>query len=289
MSGSVTAVIVNWNGRDDTFTCLESLTQATLLPGHIIVVDNGSTDGSIEAIRETYPQVEIIALPENRHFAAGANIGMQSALDQGAEYVWLLNNDVTVTPGALNEMVHVMEADQTIGIAGARLVHPGTPPRIVVGANCDFRTGGIIEPAPPANPALDRLVVDYVWGCAMLIRAGLLYHIGLFDETLIAYFEDTDLCLRAKVADWKTVGAVQAEVYHEGSKTANRVFLQQMSLRGRNWWRVFMRHAPDENRSRLAIWLLGYRLPHLAWSTLFTIVVRAVRPKTHPIQLWSAR
>ena len=171
------------------------------------------------------------------------------------------------------------------GVVGSRLIHPTDPPGTIVGANCDWRTGAIIEPDPPPDPAQDRLLVDYVWGCSMLIRASTVREMGLMDESYVAYFEDADFCLRARRAGWLTATALTAIVHHEGSKTANRKFLEQMWLRGRNWLRCFWRHGPVATRPRLLLWLLGYRLPHLAWSTGVTIVVRTVRPKGRPIRL----
>ncbi len=275
---NVVTVVVNWNGRDDTMTCLESMLHSQPCP-HIILVDNGSSDGTVTAVQSTFPQVEIIALPQNRHFAAGANAGLHRGLQQGANYLWLLNNDVTVRLNTLATMLHVLESDPAIGIVGARLEHPQDPPGVIVGANCDFRSGAIIEPPPPSDPAQEQLAVDYVWGCAMLIRAATLQQVGLFDESLVAYFEDADLCLRARQSGWKTVTALRAIVYHAGSKTANRVFWRQMWLRGRNWWRVFLRYAPVAERPSLRRWLFGIRLPRLAWSAVRTAVVRTIRPQ----------
>lgn len=273
---NVVAVIVNWNSRSDTLVCLESLSRSQVRP-HIILVDNGSNDGTVTVVQSTFPQVEIIALPQNRHFAAGANVGLHRGLQQGADYLWLLNNDVTVRPETLATMIRVLESAPTIGIVGARLEHPQNPPGVIVGANCDFRSGAIIEPPPPSDPAPAQLAVDYVWGCAMLIRAAVLRQVGLFDESLVAYFEDADLCLRARQSGWQTVTALRAVVYHAGSKTANRAFGQQMWLRGRNWRRVFLRYAPAAERPSLRWWLLGVRLPRLAWSAVRTAVVRAIR------------
>lgn len=273
---NVTAVVVNWNGRDETLACLESLSHSRPCP-HVILVDNGSSDGSVTAVQSAFPQVEIIALPENRHFAAGANAGLRRGLQQGADALWLLNNDVVVQPDALAAMLCILQTSPDVAIVGARLEHPRDPPGVIVGANCDFRTGAISEPAPPADPAQAQLAVDYVWGCAMLIRAAALRQVGLFDESLVAYFEDADLCLRARRQGWQTVTALRAAVYHAGSKTANRVFWQQMWLRGRNWWRVFWRYAPAAARPALFCWLWGVRLPHLAWSALVTAVVRRLQ------------
>lgn len=281
----IVTVVVNWNGRDDTLTCLDSLEASKPVP-KTLVVDNGSTDGSVPAIANRFPAVEIITLPGNQHFAAAANIGIRRGQELGAEYICLLNNDVIVQADALAEMVRVAESDAGIGIVGAKLIHPFDPPGVIVGAMCDFRTGAIVEPTLPEDPGADRLPVDYVWGCALLLRAQALSDIGALEAAWIAYFEDTDFCLRACKAGWRTVTALQAVVHHTGSKSANRVFLQQMWLRGRNWWRCYWRHAPPAVRPQLAFWMWGYRLPHLLWSTLVTIAARKLRPRGRPIRLW---
>lgn len=275
---NVVAVVVNWNGRNDTLTCLESLSRSQPCP-QVVLVDNGSSDDTVAAVQSAFPQVEIIALPQNRHFAAGANAGLRCGLQQGADCLWLLNNDVTVRPETLAIMLRVLQSDPVIGIVGARLEHPHNPPGIIVGAHCDFRSGAIIEPPPPSDLALKQLAVDYVWGCAMLIQAAALRQVGLFDETLVAYFEDADLCLRARQSGWQTVTALHATVYHAGSKTANRAFWRQMWLRGRNWYYVYLRYAPAADRPLLRWWLLGVRLPRLAWSAVKTAIMRTVRPQ----------
>ena len=287
MSVRITAIVVNWNNQAYTLACLKSLTQCVPLKPDIILVDNGSVDGTLVAVRADFPEVELIALPTNQHFAAGANYGLHLALAREADYAWLLNNDVIVTPEALAEMLRVAESDPSVGIVGSRLVHPGQPPHVVIGARCDFRTGAIHEPELPLDLGLDRFAVDYVWGCSMLIRSEVLRQVGLLDERYVAYFEDADFCLRARQAGWQTVTALRANVYHAGAKTADRVFLQQMWLRGRNWLRCYWRHAPPADRPRLLLGLLGFYLPRLAWSSLRTIVVRTLRPNGQPIRLWS--
>ncbi len=276
----IVAIVVNWNGREDTLTCLESLVRSRPCP-HIILIDNGSNDGSVTAVHTAFPQVEIISLPHNLHFAAGANRGIKRALQQNADFVWLLNNDLTILSDTLAEMVRVAISDPTIGIVGARLHHPVNPPGVIVGANCNFHTGSITEPSPPIDSSLDRLPVDYVWGCAMLIRTKTIRQVGLLDESLVAYFEDADFCLRARQHGWHVVTALQAVANHAGSKTANRVFMHQMWLRGRNWYRVFWRYASVQERPFLFIWLVTIRLPRLAWSALRTIMTRQVHAWRH--------
>jgi GT2 family glycosyltransferase len=174
-------------------------------------------------------------------------------------------------------MLRVAEREARVGIVGARLVHPARPgraPRVVVGARCDFATGAVIEPPPPADPALDRLEVDYVWGCALLARAAVLRQVGAFDPGFVAYYEDADLCLRARASGWQTVTALRAVVAHAGSGAGRRRFAQQMWLRGRNWLRCYWRHAPPALRPRLLAWMLLYRLPELAWATGVTFALR---------------
>lgn len=277
-------VIVNWNGREDTLRCLASLAEGSTRPEVTLVVDNGSTDGSAEAIRAAYPDVEVIALPANRHFAAGANAGLRRALDMGADFIWLLNNDVEVEPDALGRLVSMMRAGpQILGMIGPRIVQEN-PRRELVGARINFRTGAIADVAPDE---VDFIRVDYVWGCAMMIGAETLREIGLFDESLVAYFEDADLCLRASKSGWMIAGIPGATVRHIGSGSANRQFLQTQFLRGRNWLRCLMRHARPDQRAGLLAWMIGVRLPELAWASLVTVVVRWLRPKGRPIRLWS--
>jgi len=250
------------------------------------LVDNHSTDGTEASVRAQFPQVELLALAENRHFAAGANVGLQRGLEQGADYLWLLNNDVQVEPDALAELVRVAQTDLCVGIVGPALVHPNDPPGVVLGSDCDLRTGRVVNRQPSDSADQPVVNVDYVWGCAMLIRAAALREIGLLEERFVAYFEDTDLCLRARRQGWRTVAATRAVVHHQGSKAANRAFLEQQWLRGRNWWRCLMRHAQPGDRLGLALWLLGWRLPNLLWGSLVTVAVRTVRPNGRPVRLW---
>jgi GT2 family glycosyltransferase len=236
----------------------------------------------VEAVRAAQPGVVVLAQGRNLHFARGANRGIEAALARGAEYVWVLNPDTRPEAGALGEMLRVAESDPAVGIVGARLVHPARPgraPRVVVGARCDFATGAVIEPPPPADPALDRLSVDYVWGCALLARAAVLREVGGFDGGYIAYYEDADLCLRARARGWRTVTALRASVAHTGSAAGDRRFAQQMWLRGRNWLRCYWRHAPPGLRPRLLRSMLLHRLPALAWAAGVTMGVRWVRGK----------
>ena len=119
----VTIILLNWNGKEDTIECLESLKHITYPNYEILLVDNGSTDGSVECFRERYPGMEIIENGENLGFAEGNNVGIRRAMDEGADYVLLLNNDTVVDPEFLGELVKVGESDPKIGIVGPKICY----------------------------------------------------------------------------------------------------------------------------------------------------------------------
>lgn len=273
---NVVAVVVAWNARADLPNCLGALAASTAPLSRVIVVDNASTDGTAEVARAALPGVELIANRRNEHFARGANQGLRRALALDADFAWVLNPDAQPAPGALAAMLRLAAADPQLGLIGARLIHParpGHPARVVVGANCDFATAAISEPPPPADPARDCLPVDYVWGCSLLARAAALRDVGLFDPAYRAYFEDADLCLRARARGWRAATALHAEVVHLGSRAGDRRFAEQMWLRARNWLRCFWRHAPPALRPRVLLYILAVRWPELAWAAARLLLV----------------
>ncbi len=273
------AVIIAWNSRDDVLTCLAALAGSEARPATVVVVDNASSDDTVAAVRAAYPAAIVIEEARNWHFARAANDGLAWAQAHGADFAWVLNPDATPEPTALGEMVRVMQSDPTIGIVGARLLHPDRPGRamrVVVGELCDLETGLVSKPPLPTDPALDRLEVDYVWGCALLVRTSVLRQIGVFDARLVAYHEDSDLCLRARTAGWRTVTALHAPVVHIGSKVGEKRYLNQMWLRGRNWLIVFYRHAAPRQRPKLLLWMFGNRLPRFTKAVVRQLGKRAL-------------
>lgn len=250
---TVCSVVLTWNGLADTLACLESLAAASHPFGahRVILVDNASTDGTVEAVRARFPAVDVIANARNLGYAVGCNVGMRAALDDGArdaaDYVWLLNNDVTVAPEALAEMVRVAERDGRVGVVGPRVRTPQGVDEL--GAWVDFSDARIIPASgQDALPDGERLPVDYVWGCAMLIRARVLREIGLFDERFVAYFEDADLCWRAHCAGYAVTAALNAVVWHAGARAADRRPLWQLWRRAMGRLRFFWKHAPRGQR-----------------------------------------
>jgi len=213
----VAVVVVNWNGWPDTLACLRSL--AALEPpgcAHTIVVDNGSADDSVERIAAEFPGVDVVRSADNLGFAGGANLGIRRALKLGVDFVWLLNNDATVEPDTLRALLAEAD-DRRVGIVGGVLVDPEEPDRVLAWG------GGFVGPLGTTT-ALDGpgRLPDYVEGSSMLVRTALLERVGLFDEAFFFYYEDADLCRRAREAGWRIAVAPSARVAHAVGASVNR-------------------------------------------------------------------
>jgi len=221
----VFVVLLNWNGWRDTLECVESCRRLAYPDFRIIIVDNGSTDGSEAILRERCPDTEFIQTGANLGFAGGNNMGIRRALEQGADHVWLLNNDTVVAPDALASLVRVAEGDDRAGMVGSKIVYYDRPELL-------WYAGAVLDPARPHRPAHrglrehDRGQYDtveetgYVTGCSLLVRRAVLETAGLLDEGLFLYFEDVDWCARARRAGWRLMYAPSSVVRHKESVSA---------------------------------------------------------------------
>jgi len=217
----VTVVVLNWNGRDDSEACLASLQQVTYDNVRVILVDNGSTDGSVAYLRERFADVTFIVNDRNLGFAEGNNVGIRRALEEDAAWVLLLNNDTTVEPDFLTKLVDAVRRDETIGIIGPRLNRYDPSDRVwFAGGRVCLWSGWTWH---TGNHATDRgqftglVDEDYQTGAAMMLRRDVLKRVGVLDADYVSYFEDNDLCVRAKSAGFRVVCCCDAKVYHKVS------------------------------------------------------------------------
>lgn len=223
MKTNVAVVIPNWNGADFLRDCLDSLMNQTH-PGHIIVVDNGSTDESLEIITE-FSGVELISLEENIGFAGGVNRGIERALDMGCEYIALFNNDAVAEQGWLKELLKAADAHEDAGIVTGKFMKLDKKHIDSTGDFC--RTDGM--PSPRGRGQTDTGQFDspeYVFGAtggSSLYRAHALREIGIFDEDFFAYFEDVDISFRAQLAGWMVWYQPTAVSYHRIGGTSSRL------------------------------------------------------------------
>ena len=245
MSADATfAVTLSWNHLDNTLACLASIAHLAPAPAHTILVDNGSTDGTPQAVADRFPRVEIRVNDRNLGFAAGMNVGLQAALAAGADFVLMLNNDTLVAPNLLGVLLATAAADPRIGLVTPKIYYAdplrSAPLRSATG--CRANTGcqanppdrlwyagamrrrwlpGIAFPGYGRPDALryDRVRdVDYVTGCGLLARSATLRDVGCFDSaTFFMYHEDLDLSERVRRAGYRIVYQPQARMWHKES------------------------------------------------------------------------
>lgn len=220
----ITVVIVNWNGKDLTLECLHSLRSVTHPGMRILVVDNGSTDGSVEAFRTAFPDVEVLSLGENRRFAGGNNIGIQKALEDGADAVLLLNNDTVVDPGMPAFLVEHLVRDNHFGMVVPKIYYHQPPTCLwYAGGVISFWTGtmrhrGIRETDRGQYDHASE--TEYATGCCVLVTRELISRIGMLDESYFMYTEDADWSQRARMAGYRIMFEPRAKVWHKLSVSA---------------------------------------------------------------------
>ncbi len=215
----VYVILVNWNRFDDTAECISSLNKLAYSNFRIIVVDNGSSDDSVSRFKRQFPRISLVELKMNLGFAAGCNLGIRDAIRQGAEYVWLLNNDTIVDPGALSAMVGVAKRSEA-GITGSKILYAGRPETIwAMGGVFNVNTGDARhiqdEKGGPQNDS-EKL---YLPGCSMLISRSCLEATGFLDESYFHLGEDVDYCLRAAQNGYKLFVCRDAMIWHKVSSS----------------------------------------------------------------------
>jgi len=217
----VSVIIANWNGREYLGECLKSLRGQTFLDFEVIVVDNGSTDGSVEYIESQFPGfARILRNAENRGFSGGNNQGIKAARGQ---YIALLNNDAQADQNWLQELVKAAQADPRAGMLASKIYLQGRPRIIDNVGHLIFRDGlnrgrGRLE--EDHGQFSEKEEVLFPSGCAALYRREMLEEIGLFDEDFFAYGDDTDIGLKGRLAGWKCFYIPQAVVYHRYSQSS---------------------------------------------------------------------
>jgi len=200
----------------ETLECLASLLASSYTALYVILVDNGSTDGTLEAIRTRFPTIETIPLGENLGFARACNIGIRRALDLGAAYVLLLNNDTTVDPEMVAHLIQAGENFPRAGMLAPLIYYTEENDRIwSSGFSCHPITLG----THPIRPPYDHLPyeVDFLVGCGLLVKRPVFDTLGLFDERFFMYYEDLDLCLRARRQGYQLLTVPRARMWHKVS------------------------------------------------------------------------
>lgn len=261
---SVAIIVLNWNGLVDTRACLHSLLKIDYFAAHIVVVDNGSSDDSVVRIRAEFPAVTLIETGVNLGYAGGNNVGIRHALAQGFDYILLLNNDTEVAPDFLDVLVAYCETHPEVGAVGPKIYLYDYPDRL-------WSAGGVIEWRQGARTHMRGLQevdrgqfdtaaqVDFLPGCAVLVRSEILPRVGLIDERFGMYYEETEWCVRMARAGVTLVYVPEAHLWHK------------VQVDRQNWSPQITYYMV---RNRL-LFLRLTRAPLISW--LYAIVLQDVR------------
>jgi hypothetical protein len=266
----VSIIIVNYNCKVNTLDCLGSLKKLAAGRWQLetLVVDNGSSDGLIAAVKEEFPQVEIVELKENAGFTGGNNAGIKLAMNRGADYILLLNNDTIVSADFLSRLLAAAEKDSQVGI---------TVPKIYFAAGYEFHkdrykksergkviwyAGGKIDWGNMygSHRGVDQVdtgqfdeptETDFATGCCMLVKTEVFKTIGYLDNRLFLYLEDLDFSLRAKREGYQIVYVPRSYIWHKnaGSSGSGSHLHDYYLTRNRLW--IGWRYAPW--RTKLAL------------------------------------
>ena len=207
-------MVVNWNGLQRLEDCLGSLRDQDYPHTEIVFVDNGSTDGSVAFVSAEYSDVRIIALQENQGFTGGNNVGIEAA---EGDLIVLVNNDTKCLPGMISAFAKAMTDDVTIGAAQGKIRWMGDTDLLDTGIGSFFTSTGFLLHAGHLKPDPGHTTPQRIFaakGACLCLRASALKKSGLFDSMFFAYFEDTDLCWRIRLAGYEVKFVPDAEILH---------------------------------------------------------------------------
>ena len=213
----VSFVVLNWNNFKDIKECLESLEKITYPNYEVIVVDNGSKDGSTKKIQEEFPQHIYIYNNDNLGCAGGYNVGMKYAFKRGADYIFPLNNDMIVDRNSLEPLVKAMEDEKTGIVGPATYCYPQKEKLHTAGELVDYWKGGVKELYLTKKGEVDCLSGSY------LIRKEVIDKIGYFCELYFLNFEEGEYCIQTKKAGFKIVCEPKSKIWHKVGTTTNKI------------------------------------------------------------------
>lgn len=238
-------ILVNWNCKKVILDCLESIRKVGYI-NSVVVVDNGSKDGSLPYIREKYSHIKIIELTENKGFAEGNNVGIQYALKEGAKYIFILNSDTEITVDSIPNLLKVMEEDKSIGIVGPKILSSDKKIWACGGELEKNRySGGLIGLGEVDNGQYDKEEeVDFISGTAMFVRHEVFEKCGLLHAPYFIYYEDVELNLKARNAGYKLVFVPTSTIIHHESSSMGKNSSAQEYYMARNHLLLVERNAP---------------------------------------------
>ncbi|MCL4458356.1 MAG: glycosyltransferase family 2 protein [Chloroflexi bacterium] len=259
----VYVIILTWNHKEDMLECVDSALQLDYPRFNVLVVDNGSTDGGPALLREKFPAVELILNEDNLGIARGYNVGIRRALECGADYVFILNNDTILDRYLLANMVQVGEEMPEAGILMPKIYYYGGQERIwSAGARRRLFPPGIVFLGLNAldGPRYASLrEIAYAPSCGLLVRRRVFERVGGFDPGYFMYYDDWDFCERVRQANHKIIYVPQAKMWHKVSLSTQR------GRQPARWWYVM-------GQSSVRFHLRHRGLVELGFNTLWVVL-----------------
>lgn len=271
-------VILNWNGGEFTIPCIESVKQSDYRNWKLVVIDNGSIDGSPEKITRLFPDVHLIRNPVNMGFAKATNQGIAWVLEHGADYALILNNDTQIDPSMISHLVQTASACDDEAAVSPKMYQAANPDRLWFAHGRGSLWTGIFS-----NPAYNKVdngqfesirSMDFVVGCCLLIPKGIIGSVGGFDERFFVYCEDLDWSLRCRRRSIQLLYAPQAKLWHWVSTSNKRLpTLRYLMTRNHLW--AMRKNANSWQLALISLlyparcaWRLGKMLFQKDWGSI---------------------
>lgn len=270
---SIGVVVLNWNGKADTLACLSSLFRCTYPAFYVYVVDNASSDNSVEAVRGQFgdkPNLTVLESGGNLGFAGGNNVGIERAVADGMRYVMLLNNDTEVDAAFLEPLVNLMESDPSVGVVTSKIYFAEPANKIwFFGGFMDRNTGlggpvgGQVEDIGQFNHIVD---CDYATGCALMTRAEMIRKLGVLDDDYFYLCEDADFCFRVSDAGYRVVAVPESVLWHKvtASLVGGEESPFRLYFRARNQMMLVAKNKKEFRLIKHGLGLLLYHMMYLA-------------------------
>ena len=250
-SPTVAIIILNWNGYEDTKICLQHLKQLDYPNYEVILVDNGSTDGSKKRLETEFPEYTLLSTGANLGYAGGNNVGIRYALRKGFAYFFLLNNDTITTKDALLHLIDFAEKTPLAGIIGPKVLQ--FEDRSTIDHMGGYWSSSHLNYLPfglqkPHTYCKDPVELDYISGCSLLVKKAVIEEVGLLDERFFLLWEESDLCQRAKKAGFSLWAIGSSVIFHKGSASfSGKAHVEYYWQRNRLLW--LEKHVPKASRS----------------------------------------
>ncbi|MEX0610404.1 MAG: glycosyltransferase family 2 protein [Balneolaceae bacterium] len=224
-------IILNWNNYEDSYRCIESVQKVNYANYKIVLVDNASTDSSCHKLKLDFPEVLIIENEINLGYSGGNNKGIELALVEKAQFIWVLNNDTTVSKNTLKELLSTMKKDKDSGIAGCKILNtePLNEVQVYGGGRVNYFLG------TQKSLTKKSLGLNYISGTSLFMKSEVVGKVGKLDEDFFMYWEDVEFSHRVKANNYNLTVASSAIIYHKNQGTfgqGNNIFFEYLYAKG---------------------------------------------------------